>query len=847
MINDWEKLSRIFDRVLTLPPEGRTACIHELCEGNPGLEKKVQELLSGLESTTELLELYTEKNQALLEELQLLQDEPFGEDAFLGETLGRWKLIRLLGRGGMGTVYEAERIDSEGIRQKGALKIIHKSLFTPLNLERFRLEQQILARLQHPNIAAFIDSGIHQNIPYMVMEFVEGESILTYCDNRQLSLEERLLLFKTVCNAIHYAHKNLIVHRDLKPENILITSDGFVKILDFGIAKLLDPDLHSIYKVETQAGMRLMSLEYASPEQIAGGDVATSTDLYSLGVLYYKLLTGLHPYDLQGKRFYEVEKIILEAEPSLPSRRYLAREEAERLRLASLRGVKPAELIQIVRGDLDAIAHKALHKDPDQRYVSAEAFIADLERYSKGLPVQAQADTLSYRARKFIHRHRWGVAVAVFIVLSLAGGLASILWHAQQAQLHAQQAEVQAEQAEQVTSLLVDLFQGSDPTKANDGSMTAREMLDQGFDKVRAEMGVQPVVQAKILGIIGKVYQNLGIYDQALPALEEAVNRYRNIGDTSSQYVFALLELANLEYRRGQLKQAENFAREALEINLLLYDENHPEVASVLNTLAIILEEQGMDEDARNMLRRVVEIRRQQPEADTNLAANLNNLATMLLRSDSYGEAEEMYREAIELIRNSWGEEHPYMAYTLNGYSRLHQQRGDYELAEADMRRALEIGRSVFPEQHPFLAVVQHNLGKLFEVMQRYEDAATHFQLGLQSRRNSLPPDHPDIAASLDALGSVMIQGDHPADAESMLREALEIRRHAYGDDDPRTAQSKARLGQALLRLQRHVEAEPLLMESQSVLLAAHGEDHVLVRRISEDLATLRTLATPAE
>ena len=322
--DDWKKLSHIFDMVLTLPPEGRTDYIKRVCGDDKEFEKKIRDMLAQLEESDQFFEERLEKNEKLFKELDsLLAEQTFDDDYFKGKTIGRWKIQELIGHGGMGRVYKVQRVDESGIKQTGALKIIHKSLLTPSHIERFRLEQHILSGLQHPNISGFVDSGITADrIPYMVMEFVEGETILEYCNNRKFTLEQRLQLFITVCKAIQYAHNSLIVHRDLKPENILVTEEGRVKILDFGIAKLLDPNLYENSAIETQPGMRMLSLEYASPEQITGNKVTTSSDLYSLGILLNKLLIGLHPFDLENLSYKEVEQLVIEKDPVTPSRRY---------------------------------------------------------------------------------------------------------------------------------------------------------------------------------------------------------------------------------------------------------------------------------------------------------------------------------------------------------------------------------------------------------------------------------------------------------------------------------------------------------------------------------------------
>jgi len=820
--NDWKKLSQIFDMVLTLPPEGRTDYIKRVCGGDKELEHKIREMLARLEESDRFFEERLEKNEKLIKELDsLIADKDRDEDFYEGKTIGRWEILELIGHGGMGRVYKVQRVDESGIKQTGALKIIHKSLLTPTHMERFRLEQHILSGLQHPNISGFVDSGITADrVPYMVMEFVEGDTILEYCNNQRLTIEQRLQLFITVCKAIQYAHKSLIVHRDLKPENILVTREGRIKILDFGIAKLLDPDLYENSAIETQPGMRMLSLEYASPEQISGKVVTTSTDLYSLGVLLNKLLTGLHPFDLSNLSFKEVEKLVSEENPTPASKRFLGLTETdEKQRLADERGISPQEITKQISGDIDAIIYKALHKDPERRYASVEALVTDLERYQNNLPVFAQPDTFSYRAGKFVRRHKLGIAAVAVIFLVLIGGIVATMWQAEQARQNAREAE-------QVSAFLAQLFEGSDPNRSNDGSMTARELLDQGFERVQTELTDEPALQAQMLSMIGNIYSNLGLYDDAYLAIEKAVELYHSMGDRSPEMATTLLRFANLEYRLGNFQAAADASGESLDLIRSHFGDDHPETASVMNTLAMSLEELGDKEGAYDLYYRIIDIRRDQPDQGSNLSVNLNNLAILLQEDGKLEEADALFSEAVALVEDIYGFEHPFMAYILNGYSGLHQDRGDYDLAEDNLRDALAIGQAIFPETHPFIGVVQHNLGELFRIMENYSEAAGYYSLSLEQRKQSLPENHPDIATSLFSLGNTLILLEQPSEAEPILREALQIRQSIYKDEDWRVALVKSGLGRALLQQQNLDDAAQYIFPAHAILLESLGEEN---------------------
>ena len=834
--NDWKKLSQIFDMVLTLPPEGRTDYIERVCGGDKELEHKIREMLAQLEESDRFFEERLEKNEELIKELDsLIADKDRDEDYYEGKTIGRWEILELVGRGGMGRVYKVQRVDESGIKQTGALKIIHKSLLTPTHMERFRLEQYILSGLQHPNVSGFVDSGITADrIPYMVMEFVEGDTILEYCNKHRLTVEQRLTLFITVCNAIQYAHKSLIIHRDLKPENILVTGEGRIKILDFGIAKLLDPDLFENSAIETQPGMRMLSLEFASPEQISGRVVTTSTDIYSLGVLLNKLLTGLHPFDLNNLSFKEVEKLVSEKNPIPASKRFSGLAElSEKKRFAAERGISPQEITKKLSGDIDAIIYKALHKDPERRYGSVDALITDIQRYQNNLPVFAQPDTFTYRAGKFFRRHKLGIAAVAMIFLVLISGIVTTMWQAEQATQNAREAE-------QVSAFLVQIFEGSDPNRANDGSMTARELLDQGFERVQTELADEPALQAQMLSMIGNIYSNLGLYDDAHLAIEKSVELYHRMEDRSPEMATALLRFANLEYRLGNYQAAADASGESLDLISSHFGDDHPETASVMNTLAMSMEELGDKEVAYDLYYRIIDIRRDQPDQGSNLSVNLNNLAILLQEDGKLEEADALFSEAVELIDNIYGFEHPFMAYTLNGYSGVHQDRGDFDRAAEDLQNALQIGRAVFPENHPFNAVVLHNLGSLFEDMEEYTEAATYFEDGLTLRRQNLPENHPDIATSLFSLGNTLIFLEKPSNAEPILREALQIRQSIYEDEDWRVALVKSGIGRALLHQQKFDAAAQYILPAHAILLESLGEDNSHVIASSKDIQQYR-------
>lgn len=816
-------IARILAEKLLDHPENEWASlIDEWSQGDDQLKKKIQAHADANRNARDFVE-------ELQKKVYSLAKSTFETGIHEPEQIEGYHIIKKLGSGASAVVYLVE--DPSG--QKAALKLLRGSAIDTHFRQRFDSERYILSRLNHNNIARMIEGGISEKgIPYVVMEYVDGTPIDVWCNKNKLSVRKRIKLFQDVCRAVHYAHQNLLVHRDIKPEHVLITTSGEIKLIDFGIAKLLEPDESEFQALHTHTGIRVMTPEFASPEQVRGETVTTASDIYSLGVLLYLLLTGKHPYRFKTTSMLEVERLVCEQEPERPSDSVMGDSaDSEQSRLQ-----------KVIKGDLDRIILMAMRKEAGLRYSSAQSLADDLENYLKNEPVIARAPTIRYRVDKFIRRHKIPVVAAIFALIALSAGLAGTLWQAKQAQQNAEIAEIQAQRAEQVATFLAEMFQESDPTKANDGTITAREMLDKGFEKVQAELAEQPAVKAQMLGIIGKVYQNLGLFDQSLAALEESVDLFREVGESSTQYISSLLELGNIQYRRGQLDLAEVTIEEVLELNTAYYGPDHPEVASVMNTLALIYEGNGNFEAAIATIRQVIDIRRIQSEPGHNLAANLNNLAIMLHRTGELEESDLLFREAVEVVEDIWGDNHPYMAFTLNGYAGLHQQRGLYAEAETDLLRALEIGRSVFPETHPFIAVVLHNLGKLFEETGDGSNAEFYYRSGLDLRRSSLPAGHPDIASSLDGLALLLIETERADEAVPLLREALEIRRNSYQEDDWRIAQVEAHLGRSLLKLDRFREAEELLVKSYEALKNSRGEDDLHTKNVQSDLEELQSV-----
>ncbi len=502
----WRRIEKVFQAALDSEPSRRDSLLDEACAGDPSLRNEVESLLASHDRGG-----FTEA-PAFADGLRVLEKNQ--SDALTGRRIGRYQVIREIGRGGMGAVHLAARAD-EAFRKEVAIKLIKRGLDTGSVIQRFRNERQILASLDHPNITRLLDGGTTEDgLPYFVMEYIQGEPIDKYCEARRLNTTERLKLFQSVCAAVHYAHQNLIIHRDIKPGNVLVTAEGVPRLLDFGIAKLLQPGLGSGATTDTMTAARLMTPEYASPEQVRGETITTASDVYSLGVLLYRLLTGHRPYRLAGRLPDEMERAICEEDPEKPSTVIDRREEFDAegeitpQSVSETREGSPEKLRRRLRGDLDNIALKALRKEPQRRYTSAEQFSEDIRRHLEGLPVKAHADSWNYRAGKFVRRHRAGVVAAVLIVLSLVSGVVATAWQARVARRERARAESQFNDVRKLSTSF--LFEFHDAIRNLPGATPARQLLVQRALEYLSKLAEEARGDRRLQRELAEAYMKVG-------------------------------------------------------------------------------------------------------------------------------------------------------------------------------------------------------------------------------------------------------------------------------------------------------------------------------------------------
>lgn len=795
------RIELILDRVIDLAPDERAVVVEELCTGDESLRSDVEELLA-LEA--DALSYFDGFRAGVGGSAGAELDAAAGRE----RQIGPWRLLDLVGRGGMAAVYRVERADGE-FRQTAALKLLRHGLDAGHARERFIAERQILAQLEHPHIARLIDGGITSDgSPYLVLEYVEGMTITEYCNTRGLSLRERLTLFEAVIDAVQYAHRNLVVHRDLKPSNILVTDEGWVKLLDFGIAKLIAE--HSDADA-TRTEHRMLTPVYAAPEQVAGGPITTATDVYALGVLLYELIAGCRPYEVDGLSAAESERLITRTTPPAPSAMV---DDAA----AAAQGTRAERLRRVLVGDLDNICLMALRKEPERRYASAGLLGEDVRDYLDGHAVRAQPDTVGYRVGKFVGRHRVGVAVSAVVALLVVGFAVTM------AVVSAQLAR-EREVSDRVIELFVGVFDTADP--AQGATITAREVLDRGAAQIRAELAGQPEVQAELLDVMGRVYRNLGLYDRAVDLLASSAEILEQGDAGSARFADRLDALGDARRLNGDYEVAEQLLRRAVALNIDLEGDNDLRTARSRTTLGRVLLARGAYDEAQEVLQRSVAAQRAAVAADPEVFSDtLEALGTLVLLQGRFDEAGTLFEESLTLRREVYGNGHPLIGTSLNNLATAAGRSGDQQRAEQLQREALGVYVDIYGERHPNVATAQNNLALTLFFIGQYDESEALLRESLAQRRELLADGHPDIAQAASNLGLLLQTVGRLDEARALYDEALAIRRDALGDRHIRTAQSLNNLALLEQRLGNLEPAEELLAEALEISRLLFGEQY---------------------
>ena len=819
----WRRIAALAEQAFELGPAEVPALLDRECGADPTLRAEVEALIAADRGAgPSFLEAPVTLDAAMLDASGEGAGANVSPSEMEGRRVGAWRLLRELGRGGMGAVYLAERADG-AYEQQVALKLIKRGLDTDEILQRFLRERRILARLEHPHIARLLDGGVTDDgLPWFAMEHVEGRAITAWCEERHARLAERLRLFRAACQAVQHAHRSLVIHRDLKPSNIFVTAAGEVKLLDFGIARLL-ADEGAGDTTLTRGGDRLLTPHYAAPEQIRGEDATTATDLYSLGVVLYELLAGSRPYGRGARTVEEAERAVLDEEPAPPS-------EVRR------------EWRQDLRGDLDHIALMALRKESRQRYPSVDALLDDLERFHEGLPVRATPPSTAYQLAKFVRRHRaavvaggivaltvvagaivalWQVAAAVLLVASLVGGLAAAIWQARAARR-------EAAKADEVKRFLVSVFEVSDPSQARGQSVTARELLDRGAQRIESELRGQPVLRVEIMGVLGDLYVKLGLADpglrlvgQELEMLEASTRR------APRALAAARRRHGNLLILKGEWKAAEAPLREAARLHAASLGESSAEYAEDLDQLATVLRFQAQLAEAERCARQSLEIRRRVfGNQHPLVATSLNNIAVLAREAGRLDESEALYGESLRIRRVTLPREHPDVCSTLNNLAVLLRQMGRYEASEQVAREALALHVQLYGEQHAATVSVLNTLGALMLNTGRPKEAEPLFRRIMDYWRSHEGGGHPNAVATLNNIATALRDQGEFAAAEPLQREAVEHWRSQFGNRHPFYAYGLVNLAAVVRELGRLEEARDLLAESLEIRRSLHGDDH---------------------
>ena len=806
----WLRASPHLDRVLDLPEEQREAGLALLRAESPEVAADVEFLL---EEHRELSTAgFLTSSAAVPPEL-----------TFAGLTIGGYTLVSLIGQGGMGSVWLARRSDGR-YDGKAAVKLLNAALIGRVGEERFKREGTILARLTHPHIARLIDAGVSMaGLPYLVLEHIDGRHIDRYCDDQRLGIEARIRLFLDILSAVAQAHANLIVHRDLKPSNVLVTSDGQVKLLDFGIAKLLEDETGATSSTLTRDGMAGLTPRYAAPEQVNGEGITTATDVYALGVLLYELLCGRHPVAAPNDAPAELVRAIVETEPLRLS---AAARAASLPRLAesraAARDTTPERLSRALAGDLETIVAKALKKRPDERYGSVAELAADLQRFLNHQPIAARPDAVGYRAARFVQRHRRSVT-AVAVAGALVSGLVG--FYTVQLSNERDRARIEAAKASKVSELLVGLLGGADPHRTPDAEPTVRGILDTGAAKIRKELAGEPALQAEMFTMMGRTYERLGLYDKARPLEEEALQLARQAhGPEHVLVAQSLNNLGVLLRMQGHFAESQPLIEQSLAMRRRLLGSEHADVAITLVELARVLKDRGRSAESEPHIREALAIR-QKVFGDNHreTATSKNELALLLWDRGDLDGAEPLFRQNLETTRALLGAAHASTAVGMANLALVLNAKGDRATAEQLFRDAMEIQRRAVGEAHPSYANAMHNLASVLYDQGRYEEALALNEEALRIVRPVMRPDHPRRMNYTVAVARAQIVLGRPAEAEPSLREVLEMRQRLYPPGDWRIAQAQSLLGAALSGQGRFAEAEPLLLEARAALKPIPG------------------------
>ncbi len=767
--DQFHRLSELFDEFVDLGDGAREAALQELKEDDPELATELRRLIVSDAIVTA---------DDVLADAVAVEASAFHRPDVTGHELGSWRILRAIGEGGMGTVYLAERADG-AYEALAAVKLVRGGVPSHSLDERFRSERQILAGLSHPGVAKLLDGGnTDDGTPYLVMEYIDGKPITAWCTEQGLDLEARLRLFLRVCSAVAYAHGQLVAHRDLKPSNILVSSAGEPKLLDFGIAKLLDTMGESGERV-TQS-YALMTPAYSSPEQVSGERVSAAADIYSLGVLLFELLSGQLPINTRGLTPAQLITKVTQEVPAVVSS--VVEDEGRRKRLA---------------GDLDAIVSRALRKEPEGRYPSVEALAEDVRLHLGGLPIRTRSDDWSYRTGKFVRRNLGAVSGTLLMVLLGISFTVNTVLQARAVARERDRAEVERATAIRVSSFLEELFTESDPNAASARDVTLRDVLDRGAREVFTSLDEDPRTRAAMATVIGRSYRSLGEYEAALPLLDSALVYRRLSTDVEPELLAeAYQERGALAYEFGEYEDALELHQSGVQAFVDAGGGDSHALASAMEWVAIAHADMGDVESGEQVMREAVAMhRRVNPEPNEMLATALKALQDVLRGAGQNEEAVELGFEALAMSREVYGNDHLETAHALNQLGSSLRAMGRAEEAIPLVEEGFEIRAAVHGGPHVETAASLGNLANMLASAGRETEAIAPRRASVAMLQEIFPPDHPYVAGSTASLGAVLLRNDSLSAAEVTLQEGLRYSHLAFGEGHPQLAPPMTNLG----------------------------------------------------
>lgn len=821
---NYQKLYTLFTQLLTLPPEKR----EEYIEQNADSEEIKEKLYEFLDSQDHADSFFDDLFSDTVQPAE--QEQP-------PDKIGPYHIVAPAGRGGMSTVYKA-RHELHSEENYVALKILRKGLDTEDILIRFHQERHLLSGLNHPAIAGFLDAGsTEKGRPWIAMEYIEGMPITEYCRKHKLGLSARIKLFRQVCKVVQYAHQQLVIHRDLKPANIMVTDEGNVRLLDFGIAKIFEPDNPEY----TVPGFKGMTPEYASPEQKRGLSLSTSSDQYSLGVILYKLLTGVRAEEFVTNS--DSYQDFSTAPPPKPPSSICTNEDYNSSFCYEELGLNPDALSKELQGDLDNIILKCLQPDPNQRYSSLDGLIKDIDNYFDGNPVSARTPSIGYQARKFIKRNKIEVTVAAGFILTICCLAGFAFYYAFERDRFAQELEAERDHAEAVSGFMTSVFQYADPIDGDEVVADAEAMIDYSQSEVLENKDNRsPRLTTTFLETLSIIRLNIGQYEEAAEIAKQNLNFINTLPD-------------------DELKDQLVYQVKLTSINALIHNNEFEATSEVLNTLeseyshiadsndemrAFLYHHKSWiyfrhDYDFENAIAyqtRAIELA-EQADVQEGIYRFYQNLSSILRSADREDEALEPMEKAVQLAESEYGENHPYTAVSYQNYATMLRRLENYEQAAHYSRKALEIRENQLGRYHPGVASSYYNLGRIYRSQGHYQEAKEAYETSLEIRKEVHGETNYRIAAAKNSLGILYRRLGEYDKAIEHYKKALDIKEQNYGENHPQLAVTLNNLGVLHRRLENYDAGEQYYRRALEIRTEAYGEEHSQTTSVIHNLARL--------